>query len=181
MKQKILIAMIFFMIGATSSYFVTSFLNRTAEDGKKVHSSNAAKNQKEDTGIPKDDTNKDTNSPENEISEDTTMLETDADEDARLNRQNSLARIDYPLIDLYFEHDKEYRVVLTKFMQDEICKEYTDTGDFFQQNKGNFSILTIPAGMGTTPPFSLCIYEEGECIKTIDCGEVRTGILDDKW
>ena len=53
--------------------------------------------------------------------------------------------------------------------------------NFFQQNKGGFSILTVPSGIGTTPQFTLSIYEDDKCIKTIDCIEVRKGILDDKW
>ena len=106
----------------------------------------------------------------------------DEDEDLKLREQGSIGRIDYPFIDIYFEKDKIYRVVLCRYMMaDEIVKEYKDKGDFFNQNKKDFSIITIPAGLGTTPDYSLALYEGKKCIKAIDCVGVRPGVLDGKW
>ena len=95
--------------------------------------------------------------------------------------QNSIGRIDYPLIDLYFEGEKTYRLELVDYTGQNVVKEYTDQGDFFQFTKEYFSIITCPSGRGTTPPYILSIYEGETRIKDIDCVEVRPGILDDKW
>lgn len=159
MKQKIIIAIIFFIIGGVGGCFLKSnFIGTLKTENKETVSKYSE-----------------------DIKEDIKTLEEDIEEDTKLNQQESLARIDYPLIDIYFMDDKEYRVELTKYMQDKIYKEYTDGGGFFQKNKGGFSILTVPTGMGTTPQFSLSIYEDEECIKTINCVKVRMGVLDGRW
>lgn len=107
-------------------------------------------------------------------------VETDEQEDARSVKQGSISRIDYPLIDVYFEHDKSYTLELAKF-DGEKEKEYTAEGDFFQYNKENFSIITIPSGLGTTPDYVLSVYEGKKRIKIIDCAQVRPGMMDGKW
>lgn len=116
-----------------------------------------------------------------EILETKKQLDQDTAEDEKLTQQGSISRIDYPLIDIYFEKDKKYKVTITKYMESETYKEYADTGDFFQFNKENFSILTIPSGRGTTPEYILRVYEDDNCIKTIECSKIRAGVLDDKW
>lgn len=70
--------------------------------------------------------------------------------DAELHNLKSIARIDYPLIDIYFEKDKTYKKVVTDFSGD-VIKEYSDKGEFFQFNKEYLSVLTFPSGRGTTP------------------------------
>lgn len=40
---------------------------------------------------------------------------------------------------------------------------------FFQNNKGNISITTVPCGMGTTTKYTFSLYEGENCIKTSDC------------
>ena len=109
-----------------------------------------------------------------QLEEDEKDEEDDEDED-ELSRQGSIARIDYPLIDIYFDKNKNYKVTIKEFgNSQEIYKEYKDKGDFFQFNKEKFSILTVPSGRGTTPKYILRVEEENECIKTIDCIEIRT-------
>ena len=101
--------------------------------------------------------------------------ENDEKEDDELSRQDSIARIDYPLIDIYFDKNKNYKVTIKEFgNSQEIYKEYKYKGDFFQFNKEKFSILTVPSGRGTTPKYILRVEEENECIKTIDCVKIRT-------
>lgn len=106
--------------------------------------------------------------------------ETDGQEDDKSVKQGSIGRIDYPLIDVYFEHDKTYTLELVEF-GGKIEKEYSEKGDFFQYNKEYFSIITCPSGRGTTPPYMLSVYEGKKCIKTIDCAGIRPGMMDDKW
>ena len=109
-----------------------------------------------------------------QFEEDVKDEEDDEDED-ELSRQGSIARIDYPLIDIYFDKNKNYKVTIKEFgNSQEIYKEYIDKGDFFQFNKEKFSILTVPSGRGTTPKYILRVEEENECIKTIDCVKIRT-------
>lgn len=107
-------------------------------------------------------------------------LSSDEEEDKKGTGQDSISRIDYPLIDLYFERDKTYKLELVEY-SGEAYKEYTAKGDFFQFNKENFSILTCPSGRGTTPPYILSVYEGKKRLKTLDCFGVRPGIMDDKW
>lgn len=100
----------------------------------------------------------------------------DVEEDEELVQKGAIGRIDYPLIDIYFDKNKNYRVILRELYSadHEIQKEYTDTGDFFQFNKEKFSIVTVPSGMGTTLDYVLEVYEEDVCIKTIECSKIRT-------
>lgn len=102
-------------------------------------------------------------------------------EDEDLIKKGAIARIDYPLIDIYFEAEKQYKIVITEYMQDKVYKMYEDKGVFFQDNKENISIITVPCGMGTTTKYTFSVYEGENCIKTLDCQEIRTGILDNKW
>ena len=154
MKCKVLIAVVCVLIGGIGGFFVNSLFC-----GKSVLY----------TEMPK------------EILERKEQLDQDTDEDEKLTQQGSISRIDYPLIDIYFEKDKKYKVTITKYMESETYKEYVDTGDFFQFNKEKFSILTIPSGRGTTPEYILRVHEGDNCIKTIECSKIRAGILDDKW
>lgn len=107
-------------------------------------------------------------------------VKADEQEDERFVTQGSDGRIDYPLIDVYFEHDKTYTLQLVKF-GGEKEKEYTAKGDFFQFNKENFSIITCPSGRGTTPGYVLSVYEGKKRIKDIDCFKIRPGMMDDRW
>ena len=67
-----------------------------------------------------------------QFEEDEKDEEDDEDED-ELSRQGSIARIDYPLIDIYFDKNKNYKVTIKEFgNSQEIYKEYIDKGDFFQ-------------------------------------------------
>lgn len=109
------------------------------------------------------------------------QLEQDNGEDEDFIKKGAIARIDYPLIDIYFEAEKQYKIVITEYMQDKVYKEYEDKGVFFQNNKENISIITVPCGMGTTTKYTFSVYEGENCIKTLDCQEIRTGILDNKW
>lgn len=109
------------------------------------------------------------------------QFEQDIDEDKGLNKNESIGRIDYPLIDIYFEEEKQYEIVVTEYMQNKIYKKYTDKGRAFQQIKKDISIITVPCGMGTTTKYTLSVYEGEKRIKTIDCQRVRSGILDSRW
>ncbi len=109
------------------------------------------------------------------------QLEKDEEEDAKLTKQSSVSRIDYPLIDIYFEKNREYKIIVKEFgNKQKIYKEYTDTGDFFQYNKEKYSIVTIPSGRGITPEYIFSVYEGNDCIKTIDCITIRTDFPTEK-
>lgn len=78
------------------------------------------------------------------------QFEKDLEEDEELIRQGSVARIDYPLIDIYFDKSKKYKI-----------------------------IATVPSGRGITPEYILRVYEENDCIKTLDCITIRTDFFDE--
>lgn len=110
------------------------------------------------------------------------VMREDEEEDAGLNSHDSIGRIDYPLLDIYFEEDKTYRLALVDYAPpNKVCKEYEDKGRFFQFNKEYFSIITLPSGRGTTPEYILEVYEGEKCIRQLDCVCVRPGVLDEKW
>lgn len=172
MKRTIITAVIFLIIGGAIGYFLNPLVNRKSapagmparmdKPGRPV-SGSAASDTKE--------------------GEDERL-------DLELRQKGAIGRIDYPLIDIYFEKDKTYKVTVQRYANDlsdrgdtkpEAYREYEDKGGFFQQNKGDFSIMTIPSGLGTTPSYILKVYEGEKCIRTIDCMEIREGILDDKW
>lgn len=109
------------------------------------------------------------------------QLKKDEEDDKKLIQQGSVGRIDYPLIDIYFEKNKKYKIIIKEFCNPQkTYKEYENTGDFFQYNKENFSIATIPSGRGTTPEYILSVYEGNDCIKRIDCITIRTDFFDKK-
>lgn len=109
------------------------------------------------------------------------QLEKDEKEDEKLMKQSSVSRIDYPLIDIYFDKNKKYKIIVKEFGDNsKIYKEYTDTGDFFQYNKEKYSIVTVPSGRGITPEYILSVYEGNNCIKTIDCITIRTDFPTEK-
>lgn len=153
MKRIVITAVIFFIVGGMGGYFLNERL------------------QKEPV---RDEVSVSTPAPDKQEEEDETL-------DAELNEQQSISRIDYPFIDLYFESNKTYQITLTEYGTNTIVKEYSDKGDFFQFNKEYFSILTVPSGLGTTPEYVLSIYEGEKRIKSMDCVRVREGILDDRW
>ena len=154
MKHKILIMAVLLLavlLGGIGGFAINSFL---------YDKSTIVKTERKEKNEQFDDDEKDE--------------EDDEDED-ELSRQGSIARIDYPLIDIYFDKNKNYKVTIKEFgNSQEIYKEYIDKGDFFQFNKEKFSILTVPSGRGTTPKYILRVEEENECIKTIDCVKIRT-------
>lgn len=97
------------------------------------------------------------------------------------SKSNSIARIDYPLIDIYFESSSNYRVEIVDFMNNEIRKEIKEKGDYFQDIKGDFSIKVIPSGMGTTAEFYMFVYENDKCIKEIECVSIESDVFEGKW
>lgn len=94
---------------------------------------------------------------------------------------NSIARKDYPLIDIYFQSDSNYRVEIVDFMDNKKGKEVKGKGEYFQKLKGDFSVMTIPTGMGTTAEFYLSVYEDGKCIKELECISIESDVFVDKW
>ena len=155
MKQKIWIAIVVFLIGGVVGYFLNPVINRDRDnfDGKGY--------------VTKAKVSPDKDTEQNDEADDKKFKKT-------------LSRIDYPLIDIYFEKDKEYRLELTDF-EGKKLKQFKESGDFFQANKEFFSIFTIPSGRGTTPPYILNVYEGKKGIMSIECSEVRQGVLDGKW
>lgn len=99
----------FFIIGGVGGCFVYSGFASTLKTGKQENISKSS----------------------GDIKENTKILEDDIRDDAKLNQQKSQARIDYPLIDIYFMDDKEYNIVLTEYMQKRIYKKYSNDGKFF--------------------------------------------------
>lgn len=173
MKRIILTAILFFVIGGAAGYFLNSVISRNSapsdmpvpmpEQGKQpaLNSAPPDKKQEEDESL-----------------------------DAELRQNDSASRIDYPLLDIYFEKDKTYKVTVQQYSKpmlvrgeekSEEYREYEDTGEFFQHNKEYFSIITGPSGCGTTPAYILKVYEGEKCIRTMDCFRIREGILDNKW
>lgn len=154
-KRIIMVGVVCFLIGGLGGYFINPLFQKQAV----VETDKAAATV---TATP-------------DVS-----VETDEQEDDKSVKQGSIGRIDYPLIDVYFEHDKTYTLELVKF-GGEKEKEYSAKGDFFQYNKENFSIITVPCGLGTTPDYELALCEGKKLIKYMDCVEVRPGMMDDKW
>jgi hypothetical protein len=144
MRYKIIIAVVFILIGGIGGFAINSFLCSKPEV---IYESKKQTNE---------------------------QLEKDEEEDVKLNKQSSVSRIDYPLIDIYFDKNMKYKIIVKKFGDKKIYKEYTDTGDFFQYNKEKYSIVTIPSGRGITPEYILSVYEGDDCVKTIDCMMIRT-------
>lgn len=160
MKYKIILIIISFCIGGVSGYFISKVLNREKEFN------NVSDNQHTQTY---------SDSYRKEISQE------DEIEDTQRRENDSISRIDYPLIDIYFEREKAYKIIITQWEDGTIYKKYEDKGVFFQSNKEFFSIDTFPSGRGSTPVYLLDIYESDKCIKHIECSGIRPGILDDKW
>lgn len=157
MKRLIFVGVLCFLVGGVGGYFVNSLF------------------QKKEVPVTDQAAATVTATPD-------ASVETDEQEDARLVKQGAIGRIDYPLIDVYFEHDKSYTLELVKFGEESKKeKEYTAKGDFFQFNKGDFSVITFPSGLGTTPSYYLSVYEGKKCIKWIECAVVRPGMMDGKW
>lgn len=153
MKRIIMVGVLCFLAGGIGGYLVNPFFQKKE---------NPVTDQAAATTAP------------------TELPVSDEQEDQKLMQQESISRIDYPLIDLYFEADKTYKLELAEYSGEKI-KEYSAKGDFFQFNKEYFSILTFPSGRGTTPDYILSVYEGKKRIKTIDCGMIRPGIMDGKW
>lgn len=152
MKYKIIIVAVSVLIGGVGGFVINSLLCYKSEI--------LYENQEE--------------GKENE------QIEKDEEDDKILIRQGSVARIDYPLIDIYFDKNKKYKIIIKEFGDNQkIYKEYANTGEFFQYNKEKFSIATIPSGRGTTPEYILSVYEEDDCIKMIDCITIRTDFFDE--
>lgn len=174
MKQKVMMIAISFLLGGILGFLCVKVIlsnpQETASLGASAKQENPAKQKTSamQTPVPV------TGSGIQTLEEDETL-------DAGQQKQDSVGRIDYPLIDLYFEHDKTYKIVIREYMMDTVVDEYEAEGDFFQFNKEYISIVTCPSGRGTTPPFMFEIYEGDTLIKNIDCFEVRDGVLDDKW
>lgn len=162
MKQKVMVIVISFLLGGIIGFFCVKVILSASKETVSL-------------GASAMETNAPVTGSGIQTSEEDEKL------DAGQRKQDSIDRIDYPLIDLYFERDKSYKIVIKKYMMDTVVMEYEDEGDFFQFNKEYISILTCPSGRGTTPPFMFEIYEGDTLIKDIDCFEVRAGILDDKW
>lgn len=97
------------------------------------------------------------------------------------SKSNLIARIDYPLIDVYFQSSSNYRVEIVDFMNNEIRKEIKEKGDYFQYIKGDFSVKIIPSGMGTTAEFYLFVYENDKCIKEMECVSIESDVFEGKW
>lgn len=173
MKRIILTAVIFLIIGGAAGYFLNPVINR--------------KPAPTDMPAPMPEQGK-----EPGVSSIPPDIKADEDErlDAELRQNDSDGRIDYPLLDIYFEKDKTYKVVVQQYAKtapvrgEEKAKEYReyeDKGDFFQNNKEYFSVITVASGRGTTLPYILKVYEGKKCIKMMDCVRIREGILDNKW
>ena len=174
MKQKVMIIVISFLLGGIIGFFCVKVILSASRETVSLGTSTM-----QTTSSMQNTSAMETNVPVTGSGIQT--LEEDEELDAGQRKQDSIDRIDYPLIDLYFERDKTYKIVIKKYMMDTVVMEYEDEGDFFQFNKEYISILTCPSGRGTTPPFMFEIYDGDILIKNIDCFEVRSGILDDKW
>ena len=116
MKKTIITSIIFLLIGGICGYLLNPIINYKA-----------------------------VNSNEVVIEAPTPVVATDnllVDEIEYENFKKSIGRIDYPLLDIYFDKDKNYSIVLTDFMGEKVYKKYKDNGIFFQFNKEYFSITT---------------------------------------
>lgn len=174
MKRIILTAIIFLIIGGAAGYFLNPVINKKSAPTDIPASMPEPGKQPESGFIP----------PEKKEGND------DERQDKELRENESIGRIDYPLIDIYFEEEKTYKITVQEYGKGMAAKgeeeskkyrEYEDKGKFFQFNKESFSIITGPSGRGTTPSYILKVYEGKKCIKTIDCFRIREGILDNKW
>ena len=80
-----------------------------------------------------------------------------------------IGRIDYPLIEIYFNRNDVNLVILYEniFTSNKQVKILLDS-DAMENIKGNFHVLTFPAGRGTTPDSIIYVYKNGELIKYVE-------------
>ncbi len=85
----------------------------------------------------------------------------------------SIDKTDYPLIDIVFNDGNEYAVLIVNGIYSDkrtymLCRDGKD----LQFDKEYLSILTYPAGRGTTGNGSVVVYRNGEEIRNIEFFEI---------
>lgn len=85
----------------------------------------------------------------------------------------SIGKTDYPLIDIAFNDGNEYAVLIVDGIYSNkrtymLCRDGKD----LQFDKEYLSILTYPAGRGTTGNGNVVVYRNGEEIRNIEFFEI---------
>ncbi len=81
----------------------------------------------------------------------------------------SIAKIDYPLIDIAFNDGSDWIVVIRDGidMENSSYKISHDEKEL-QINKEYLSVATFPAGRGTTADGCVYVYKDGELVKSVE-------------
>ena len=95
-----------------------------------------------------------------------------ADESIDGNNQNNIietnAYDDYPLIDIYFNDDSSWYVIIRENLFEETEKFIVaKNSTIIEENKEYLKLSTFPIGRGTTPCGELYIYKNGILYKRI--------------
>ena len=85
-----------------------------------------------------------------------------------LSESDVYSKVDYPLVDVLFDAESDWTVILRENLLTENEKFYVcENGEVLEQNKRNLKLATFPAGRGTTPNGVLYIYKNGTLIKEV--------------
>lgn len=93
-----------------------------------------------------------------------------SNDSAVVNMEDSISRIDYPLIDIAFNDGNDWLVLIENGMYGRVKESYfaSDDKEVLQFNKEFLKVETFPAGRGTTPNGSISVYKNGEMIKCVE-------------
>ena len=96
------------------------------------------------------------------------------------NINDTISRIDFPLIDLYFDEENEWLLVECQHsLGDEKYRIVADA-HILNWNKEFLSVSTFPTGRGTTPIGFLDIYKNGKRYKRVEYGSDGVSIYSEE-
>ena len=84
-------------------------------------------------------------------------------------KRNALTlKVDYPLIEYYFDDDSEWLLVIRKriFSKEEKFI-IIDNSEVLEMNKEHLELITFPIGRGTTPSGIVYLYKNKKLIKEV--------------
>ena len=86
----------------------------------------------------------------------------------KLSKTEVNSHTDYPLIDVLFDDESQWTVILKEDIQSENKKFYVcKDSEVLEQNKHGLKLSAIPVGRGTTPDGILYIYKNDKLIKVV--------------
>ncbi|MBO5453058.1 MAG: hypothetical protein J6A69_03730 [Clostridia bacterium] len=86
---------------------------------------------------------------------------------------DAISMLDYPLIDIYFDKEYSWDVLIRQNMYAENEAYYIlDDREILETNKELLKVLTFPSGRGTTPNGEISVYKNNQLIKTVEYFEL---------